>query len=125
MNDLTDEQLNIAICEARGWKKVMHDCWEKNGSYAGTCGRSDYAQLPSHITGIEALGHMAEAEKALDSLSMDERSKWLDYLAMECEWPNTKNAADLRFETHYLSVRATARQRAIAFLRVVKPELFQ
>lgn len=31
MKDLTDEQLNIAICEWRGWKRRHRYSWENRG----------------------------------------------------------------------------------------------
>lgn len=112
MKELTDEQLNIAICEWRGWKSVVFNAptgkfWGKapNGKYALT-------EPPSHILGLEALGNMHEAEKGLTKEQKYLVGKYCDQLEKECG-------------SRELAYFATARQRAIALLRVVKPEAFQ
>jgi hypothetical protein len=85
---------------------------EQRLAIAVACGVKPGSALPDYD-----LNAIHEAERTLDSLSMDERSKWLDYLALACDWPQTKNAAELRFETQYRVARATATQRREAFLR--------
>ena len=111
--NLTDEQLNIAICEWRGWTRRVGsiDWLNKIGIRVGA------HQLPSHITGIEALGNMHEAEKGL---TYENHIRFGQKLAQIC------GDDFYEYKTHWSrdAVSATARQRAIALLRVVRPNLF-
>lgn len=110
---LTDEQLNIAICEWRGWEKASSGGWIAPATRHGAT-----SKLPSHITGIEALGNMREAEKGLTE---NQKQDYANQIATELKaervlWKEVDDFAILS---------ATARQRAIALLRVVKPEVFE
>jgi hypothetical protein len=107
MKDLTDEQLNIAICEWRRWK-IHEDGYGFAPNMPAFC-----MLLPSHITGIEALGNMHEAEKRL---TREQLMRYTDTLCDECGSDRDPDIAML--------ICLTARQRAIALLRVVKPEVF-
>lgn len=69
--------------------------------------------IPPYSTSLDA---MNEAEKTMDGCDLDTRSKWLDSLAITCNWPKRKNSVELHFEVQYATARATVRQRAIAFL---------
>lgn len=102
--NLTDEQLNIAICE---WRGICPEGW------FGVIG-PDGEDLPSHITGIEALGNMHEAEKGLDERQYIQWAIHLNQL-----WLDDNHGSRI-----VRSASATARQRAIALLRVVKPGVF-
>lgn len=121
MINLTDEQLNIAICEWRGWTSIVADV---TGRYCGyhlkdKPERHTRDYLPSHILGIEALGNMHEVEKeAYKKEPIGFATKYDEAIR-----DITAKAHDV-LEYNY-SWHATARQRAIALLRVVKPELFK
>lgn len=93
---MTDEELNIAICKARGWRVVPFDCggipsehligpdgvcWATNG--AGVGFHND--QLPDHIEGVQALGHMHEAEKELTNQERQHYATALTGIAEEQE----------------------------------------
>lgn len=71
---------------------------------------------PDYLSDLTAV---AALEKRLDAMPMDDRSKWIDLLAVACEWPVTNNAADLKFEVQYLCARATAQQRCEALLKML------
>lgn len=112
--ELTNEELNIAICEWRGWRQTRITYWMNPNDYSDI-----RSELPSHILGIEALGNMHEAEKELrgsdeqfyNNLTYHER--YHHYLAYLNETPYSSGGKT-----------ATSQQRAIALTRVVKPELF-
>lgn len=117
---MTPQAQRIAIATAcgLGWKPEWSDSgytsWEE---YVARCG---IEVLNEHIPDyLEDLNAMHEAEQLIDKLPVDTRSLWLDTLAVCCKWPDVKNAAELRFETQYLCARATASQRAEAFLRTL------
>jgi hypothetical protein len=117
---MSDSELATAIATALGWKNIQHNPMypgypNKLAGYRGN-DRSALLGIPDYIRDLNAC---AEFEKTLDDKDVDTRSRYLDYLALECDWPETKNAAELRFETNYLSVRADARQRCLAFLRAL------
>lgn len=126
MKNLTDKQLNIAICEWRGWKYEKHEVnlgdivdsieWELGWVPPEGVTQNPKQILPSHVTGIEALGNMHEAEKRMTD---GQRFEFYRHLLSECD-ADASNGHDVKNAIH-----ATARQRAIALLRVVKPELFQ
>lgn len=112
---LTDEEINVAICEWRGWKNTK----EKPALYWKDGEWSFVGELPNHLTGIEALGHMHEATLTLDA----EKSRKFCFALEQVVKETTPENEGRWWEFHCLN--ATARQRAIALLRTVKPELFQ
>lgn len=60
---MTDEEMNIAICELRGWLRMMRN--GKEVYYDPEGGHVLPHELPNHINGIKALGHMHAAEEIL------------------------------------------------------------
>lgn len=118
---MTNDEQRIAIAEVMGWKDIKdgtNRLTMPNGErqFFHTFEKSWEDFVPDYPNDLNA---MHEAENLLDSASVDKRSKWLDFLALSCDWPKTENAADLRFEVQYLTARATAPQRAEAFLRTL------
>lgn len=116
---LTDEQLNLAMCEARGWTGPFE---EEDGALMGhhAVPGTEFLGwdiLPDHVEGIEALGNMHEAEGELT----EDECELYDFNLNSPENNRQENeppCAD--FEWRY-----TARQRCIAWLRVRKLEIFQ
>jgi hypothetical protein len=107
---MTDEQMNIAICELRGWRyNTSNGYWYLNASERFQISQAVCApnELPNHINGIEALGHMHEAEKVLDEEDLGGRYDEMLADVMQCNVGAT------------CMVRATARQRAEAMLRTL------
>jgi len=104
---MTDEQMNIAICEAIGWTDIKHypinDVWWGRNPATGEL---DF--LPQHINGIEALGNMHEAEKILTPHQAPEYADKLSFCA--------DRAYD--YPASYLPLSSTSRQRAMAWLRI-------
>lgn len=116
---MTDEQLNIAICEWRGYYQINPPFgWLPPDSIGDL---PIMVHLPSHITGIEALGNMHEAEKGLIAQQLHEFNCALDRVITQddkdAHWSPSRTPESYKWH-------ATAHQRAIALLRVVKPELF-
>jgi hypothetical protein len=111
---MTNDEINVAIAEHLGWREVAVYEWERGvrlpKQYVEAC------DLPNYCTCLNA---MNEAEKIFDSMPVDDRSLWYDYLGLTVRWNGAKNQPDARFECSYLSARATARQRAGAFLKTV------
>lgn len=111
---LTDEQLNEEICKWRGWT------WQDigNGQLRLKLTTDWNKPLPSHILGPEALGNMMEVEKGLT------KQEWRSYFDALMEVTEI-NDSSITADWCRNLVSATARQRAIALLQVVKPELFK
>lgn len=89
--------------------------------------------VPTPMTGMvvheihwptEGLKVCELAEQLIDALPMEERSRWLDWLAVCCDWPKTKDASELKFEVSYLTARATCEQRLEALCRYFFPAEF-
>jgi hypothetical protein len=115
---MNDQEINIAIAEACGWKKIFHEdeladeqVWylgeRKDLNHARCCGSHNYVQLPGYTTDLDA---MHEAERVLLVSQVTEEG-----------WENR-----LRYEKHIENLiaspwiwHATARQRAEAFLRTL------
>lgn len=114
---MTDSELNEEICKWQGWKNCgkLFPWIPPKGFVGKNKGLSQpHKHLPSHILGLEALGNMNEAEKGLTESQ---------HTAFR-----TMLANNLGLSPHYSFrevVSASARQRGIALLHVVKPELFQ
>lgn len=96
---MTNEQINIAIAEACGWKPTTDGgiCWDCNGAPIVT--------PPDYCNDLNA---MHEAEKKLTEKRLQ---TYLDFLA---DAPR-----DDVYQTWTGSVFATARQRAKAFLKTI------
>lgn len=121
MKTYTDEELNIAVCETLGWKhcdKCNPWCgwWMPPGT---DCWRNS-TKLPNHITGIEALGRMHEVVARLFARDKNRYAKMLRsvFCSKGIDMDETVTITRALME-------ATARQRAIAYLRVVRPEMWK
>lgn len=103
---MSDDEMNIAICEARGWTRGVFG-HPKHGSDPSTwvCWVSPTGVKtkypPDHINGREALQNMCEAE---ETLTESERAIYLLRLG------------PLTTQRLWEYVRAPARERAIAWL---------
>jgi hypothetical protein len=91
---MTDEQINIAIAEACGWKKLS----EYNGAWGRDLQRTYL--LPDYCNDLNA---MHEAEKVFGEVYSIKSCEYDDWLQSIIE--------------HDQKWRATARQRAEAFLK--------
>lgn len=126
--ELSDEQLNIELCQWLGWEQCGPTICPPlcTGYPPGARGRNESVKaLPSHPTDLNA---MAIAEQKLENWQWSEYTMALRRVIQsecnkpECYAPGTERSqliADFWF------YHASARQRLIAMLRVVKPELFQ
>ena len=98
---MTNEQINVAIAEACGWKHIAFNRgWIKAGDGETQCVIPDYCN---------DLNAMHEAEKTLPE-SLQE--KYLDNLYSVCN-------QDSMYNDTWKMNRATAHQRAEAFLRTI------
>lgn len=115
---MTDTEINIAIAEVRGFTHIELGPYDGHpfGIEPGETKPFTKVRCPNYCSDLNA---MNEAEKYFDDKPSDVRSLWLDNLAICLPWPETKNAAELRFEVSYLQARSNARQRAEAFLRTI------
>lgn len=108
--ELPDEQLNAEICKWWGWTEIS----DTPGYWRGISPHGMLLPLPNHIYGPEALNNIHKVE---NRLSDDEYGVFVNHLkSMYLEI--TKGL------TWHGALSAPARQRAIALLHVVKPELF-
>jgi hypothetical protein len=105
---VTPEQQRKAIAEACGWTyKPAVDFWERNGQLVhGDKGQPTY--LPNYLNDLNA---MHEAEKVLDPKGKDGSYEY--WLRTVCHIPERESANGRYF------YRATAAQRAEAFLRTI------
>ena len=131
---MTDEQIRVAIAEVLGWKQTPSPyfpgvtLWVT--PFEQFSGRTDDPSAgPKHYA--EDLNACYEMEKALTD---EQRCLYANILFTVCfhpdteaeEWPEEANLAgfhlgwDGLFEINH----ATARQRCIAVLRTVRPDLF-
>ena len=114
---MTAEKQRIAIAEACGWKLILADCWEKDGRYAGVCGRPDYAQLPDYLNDLNA---MHEAEKVLRSQGQFGEYTFTLAGLNDAAWKHGANFARIAWESMLFRVaQSTAAERAEAFLRTL------
>ena len=117
-----DEQLNLALCEWLGMFdiKPLRRTTRKgkeapDGVVLWYCSRhsggwAEWEKLPNHIAAPESLGLVHEVEKLL---LQDLHARWMIEL---CKITN---------DSFWSTTRATARQRVIAILQTVKPEIFE
>jgi hypothetical protein len=118
MNNMTDEELRVKVAELCGWRHVQWD---------GEDVPEDWAWfppgIPSHPVVFMSVPHyesdlnaMHEAEKLLTTFT--HRRDW--QFAM-CEILGVPRATELSgaAETNWLFFHATARQRALAFVKVM------
>lgn len=66
---MTAEELNIAICKARGWTNLV-ECDDQGMRYwkgltPGAMRDYPKEEIDNHVNGIKALGHLHKAEKEL------------------------------------------------------------
>ena len=122
---MTPEEQRIELAKLDGWKTpddpevmklkvgwVMPEKWWMDPKGVLQFQHS----MPDYLNDLNAVHELEK--KLFDNASMDERSLWLDTLAVCCNWPDTKNAADLKFEVQYRCARATATQHCEAILKV-------
>lgn len=117
-----DEQLNLALCEWLGWtfhppttdphtieyKIQASACWIPPGANFW-----QITTLPNHITAPESLGLVHEVEKQLTDMQHGHFRNCLGEVVGDVAL----------FSRKFTS--ATARQRVIAILQTVKPEIFE
>ncbi len=108
---MTDEQINLAISEACGWKEVEpwlngDRCFELNQSVCGY----RIEDLPDYCSDLNA---MHEAENILQRMTF-EFTQWLLEIVSRDDGPGTWYASG-----SFAHVHSTARQRAEAFLRAL------
>jgi hypothetical protein len=101
---MKDEQINIAIAEACGWKYVNNETHAPDGSFWW----SKELEIPDYCNDLNA---MHEAENHLPS------DKKEDYWYQLYE--NCRRSVFSRVEDNYKMLHATAAQRARAFLRTI------
>ena len=110
---MTPEAQRIAIAEACGWKQRKDSTMPSEKYWSGL---EDAGFLPNYTGDLNA---MHEAEKALDASSLEVKKRWLDTMAVVCAWPETALIMSNSVELNYRIGRATAAQRAEAFLRTL------
>jgi hypothetical protein len=97
---MTDEEINAAIAEACGWKNVWrHQDASETASFVGTSPDNKFLPVTNYCTDLNAM------RKAEDSLTYDQDQMMYFWLLHICE-----------LGTHW---RATAKERAEAFLRTL------
>lgn len=106
---MSDDEIRIAIAEHCGWM-VVH-----GGKYVHPKGERFRGLV---VDPLEDLNAMHEAEAIFDSAPADTQSLYYDHLSLVCGW-KSKTPDEARWESTWNTVRATARQRAEAFLRTV------
>ena len=120
---MTNEQINIAIAEACGWKSPFQQEWlqgyDKEGghvwAFSGTDQEGDRAPLPDYCDDLNA---MHEAENRLTSFQRAKHGKILQDLLNEHAVGFVQNY-DRDFASLSRIASANARQRAKAFLRTI------
>lgn len=113
---MTDQEYNLKMCEWMGWaKKHCERCaCETWHSPAGDCaGKGDFENLPNYLSDDSPRWLLNEAEARLTNPQRFSYEAELTLLCVDDGYPLPNNCM------------ATARQRVIAILQVVKPELFQ
>jgi|Laugresu1bdmlbdd_1035124.scaffolds.fasta_scaffold08362_4 pterin-4a-carbinolamine dehydratase len=107
---MTDEQINIAIAEACGWRLIFKT---KIRQYGRPPWKIDGCRkrIPDFCNDLNA---MNEAEKVLD---YEQSEVFSDKVADIVQAVN--HEMDYPFPWHFARIHATARQRAEAFLRTL------
>lgn len=109
---MTREAQQIAIAEACG--KDVKICPIHHSRTC--CGR--IRTIPDYLSDLNAM-HEAENWYFSQSQTIDEKSLWLDNLAVVCGWAKAETPVEAKFESDLNCSRATAAQRAEAFLRTI------
>lgn len=108
---MNDNEMRIAIAEACGWTRIEFGPYD--GSPFGwppNKQNCDKFLLPDYLNDLNAM------HEVVNSLSFNERLEWLSWIDKLTEDPDDKKDQSwlpLRL------IRATARQRAEAFLRTI------
>lgn len=120
----TDEQLNIAMCKWMGWKWKRHRinlgdvadsiAWETG--WVPPKGVPPNTPLPNYLSDDSPRRLLNEAEARLTD---EQHSRFRKCLRAPFEKAGAKYG---EIKRHYYS--ATARQRVIAILQTIKPEMF-
>lgn len=124
MTDLTDQAINVAVAEFCGWRMVEYPfAYPSKDMLVERLGQDVVDQLICYgyerIAQFAAdLNAIAEAEKRLTD---EQHRLYRSHLFTDAYNSGTANTND---EADRRRVSATARQRSVALLRVVKPELF-
>lgn len=113
----SEQELNIAMCEWRGWTEwkpepstPFHNrMWIKDGEV------NPFLRLPNHIDDITSLGHVHETEKGLSD------EQWTDYANLLYYITYVPNAKD----RDRRMLQSTAKQRTIAILSIVNPTFIE
>ena len=114
--NLTDQELNLAMCEWMGWEKAETGLWYLFGAVSddGLPGHYD-TELPDYLSDESPRRLINEAEARLTE---DEKDAFCDRLE--------RDLIDAGMhQRKFKMISATARQRVIAILQTVKPEIFQ
>jgi hypothetical protein len=107
MNTFTDEELNIAVCIAVGWKPDEREASKRSCSgWIHPDGHMD-VPLTSYSSGRSALGNLHEIEKSIQNKSAYEQAL----------------RAEVGSPLDFSLIHATARQRCVAFLRATSKEI--
>lgn len=107
---MTDTEINIAIAEACGWEPGVESeipyrpIWKRENVKACACDLPDYCH---------DLNAMHEAESYL----LNDLTLWWEYVR-KVFWIQSESPIPAKDTMVGLSIHATARQRAEAFLRV-------
>lgn len=131
--ELSDKQLNLAMCEVRGIEVIkcpfVPNEIKPNKNTVFTIEAAGHFRkcypyatgvrlLLSHTTGIESLNNMHAA-----ALELRDKDR-LKYAIYHKELERVVAIDNMKEEFGIMTADATSRQRAIAFLRTVRPELF-
>jgi len=117
-----DAELNLALCEWLGWKphSELDNRWCAPHQTTAPL-VVDLIPLPNHITAAESLGRVHEVEKKLQNQELAYQDNLAGIVDAGDESTYWWEACHYR---HRL-ITATARQRVIALLQTVKPEIFE
>jgi len=117
MKTPTDEEMNVAICEWLGWEVLKEGYGAFEWGWFNEASHNPPKCLPNHVTGIEALAHLHEAEKRLKA----EEGEDIKYRELLIEVMSSKDGC---YPEPWIW-HATSRQRAKALCRIIKPSLFE
>ena len=130
--NLPDEQLNLAMCEWMGWTNIGRH-FEPSSLVSGIPPHPHHTKhlelIPNYLSDDSPRRLLNEAEAKLTAAQSREYSgRLLIHLGFNREIPffTKSGSATVEFELMCGALRsATARQRTIAILKTVKPEMFQ